>query len=83
MNIAVNAQTLETGRPPEGVPGPARPLEPAHVIHIDAEAIRVAHTLAETFRRGASERDETSGRPLAELDAFSQSGLWSINVPTA
>ena len=73
MNIAVSAQALEPGQTPEGVPGPARPSEPAHVIRDDAEAIRV----------GASERDATARRPLAELDAFSQSGLWSINVPKA
>ena len=66
---------------PQGVPGPARPAEPAHVIRDDAEAIRVAHALAAGFREGASERDRTGARPLAELDAFSQSGLWSINVP--
>lgn len=60
-----------------------RPTAPAHVIRDDAEAIRVAHALAGAFREGASERDQTNRRPYAELDAFSQSGLWSINVPKA
>ncbi|GJE75749.1 SfnB family sulfur acquisition oxidoreductase [Methylorubrum suomiense] len=83
MTIAVSPTTAETGSRPQGTPGPARPQEPAHVIRDDAEAIRVAHQLAARFREGASERDRTSARPLAELDAFSQSGLWSINVPRA
>lgn len=85
MNIAVNAGTL-AGEPqpvPQPVPGPVRPSEPAHVIRDDAEAIRVAEALAEAFRIGASGRDRSGARPAAELDAFSQSGLWSINVPKA
>ena len=82
MNIAVDARTLETP-PRQGVPGPARPPVPAHVIRDDAEALAVAHRLAAEFRRGASERDRNHARPLVELDAFSQSGLWSINVPRA
>lgn len=80
MNIAVNPSHIAE-LTPQGAPGPARPAEPAHVIRDDAEAIRVAHALADRFRDGASERDRTGARPLAELDAFSQSGLWSINVP--
>ena len=35
------------------------------------------------FAVTASERDRTRAKPVAELDAFSQSGLWSINVPKA
>jgi SfnB family sulfur acquisition oxidoreductase len=66
---------------PAGVPGVPRPRTPAHVIRDDAEAIAVAKKLAAEFAVGASERDRTRRLPLAELDAFSQSGLWSINVP--
>ena len=33
--------------------------------------------------RARPKRDQTNRRPYAELDAFSQSGLWSINVPKA
>ncbi|MFM9858370.1 SfnB family sulfur acquisition oxidoreductase [Pseudoxanthobacter sp. M-2] len=66
---------------PAGVPGVPRPRTPAHVIRDDAEAIAVAETLAADFAVGASERDRNRRLPLAELDAFSQSGLWSINVP--
>ncbi|MCJ2051418.1 SfnB family sulfur acquisition oxidoreductase [Methylobacterium sp. J-070] len=82
MNLAVDARTLEPERR-QGAPGPARPPAPAHVIGDDTEALAVAHRLAIEFRAGASERDRHAVRPLAELDAFSQSGLWSINVPRA
>ena len=68
---------------PEGVPGLPKPPEPAHVIRDDAEAIAVAGRLAADFAKGAAERDRTRRWPVAELDAFSQSGLWSINVPKA
>ena len=83
MTIAVSPNPRDTERWPAGAPGPARAAEPAHVIRDAAEALRVAHALADTFRAGASERDRSGRRPLAELDAFSQSGLWSINVPRA
>lgn len=65
------------------VPGVPLPARPAHVIRDDAEAIAVATALAAQFAEGASERDRHRQRPLAEIDAFSQSGLWAINVPRA
>ena len=65
------------------VPGVARLAEPAHVIKTDAEAIAIAERLAKEFAPGASERDRLRRWPVEELDAFSQSGLWSINVPKA
>lgn len=64
-----------------GVPPVAKPSEDAHVIGSDAEAIEVAKRLAQEFAKGASARDRERRWPVAELDAFSQSGLWSINVP--
>ncbi len=69
--------------PSQGVPGVPRPVHHAHVITDDAEAIAVAKGLAEQFAVGAAQRDRHRILPLAELDAFSQSGLWSINVPRA
>jgi alkylation response protein AidB-like acyl-CoA dehydrogenase len=68
---------------PIGVPGLPRPRRPAHVIGSEREAIEVAEALARGFAATASERDRTRAKPVAELDAFSQSGLWSINVPKA
>ncbi|MBB4289783.1 SfnB family sulfur acquisition oxidoreductase [Rhizobium leguminosarum] len=65
------------------VPGVKRPEKPAHIIKDDAEAIAVAHRLAAEFVKGSAERDRERIWPAEELDAFSQSGLWSINVPKA
>ncbi|HET9959829.1 MAG TPA: acyl-CoA dehydrogenase family protein, partial [Polyangiaceae bacterium] len=69
--------------PSQAVPAVKRPLEPAHIIRSDEEAIAVATELAARFAQGAQERDRVRRWPLEELDAFSQSGLWSINVPKA
>ena len=52
-----------------------RPETPAHIIKSDAEAIEIAHKLAERFAEGASLRDREGLLPLDELDAYSQSGL--------
>ncbi|ARN80447.1 SfnB family sulfur acquisition oxidoreductase [Methylocystis bryophila] len=67
----------------EGVPPIARPAEPAHIIRDDEEAIDTARALAAHFAEGAAKRDRERIWPIAELDAFSQSGLWSLNVPRA
>lgn len=63
------------------VPPRPHPAKPAHIIKSDAEAIEVAKKLAETFSEGAAFRDREGLLPLEELDLYSQSGLWSINVP--
>jgi SfnB family sulfur acquisition oxidoreductase len=65
------------------VPGLPRPAQPAHVIKSDGEAIAIAQQLVKQFAPGAAQRDRERIWPVAELDAFSQSGLWSINVPRA
>lgn len=78
MSAALKEQT-----PLRGVPGLPRPTKPAHIIKDDAEAIAVAEALARDVAGGASKRDRERIFPVAELDAFSQSGLWSINVPKA
>ena len=65
------------------LPPRPRPAEPAHVIASDAEAIKIAEKLAERFRQNAALRDREGLLPLLELDEYSQSGLWSINVPKA
>ncbi|MUO79083.1 SfnB family sulfur acquisition oxidoreductase [Agrobacterium vitis] len=74
MNIIAKPET-------SGIPAIPRPVEPAHVITSDAEAIEIAHRLASDFAKDAAIRDRDRIWPVAELDAFSQSGLWSINVP--
>jgi SfnB family sulfur acquisition oxidoreductase len=65
----------------EGVPAVPRPREPAHIIKSDAEAIAVAKAIAAEIAPGAAIRDRDRIWPVKELDVFSQSGLWSINVP--
>ena len=75
--------TAERLKSAQAVPAAPRPSEPAHIVQSDAEAIAIAHRLAADFAPGASERDRERISPLAQLDAFSQSGLWSINVPRA
>jgi SfnB family sulfur acquisition oxidoreductase len=66
-------------------PVPPRPVpsSPAHVIKSDAEAIEIATRLAGDFAKDAALRDREGLLPLAEVDAYSQSGLWGINVPKA
>lgn len=65
------------------VPPRPRPQVPAHVIKSDDEAIAVARRLAADFAPGAALRDREGLLPIAEIDAYSQSGLWDINIPKA
>ena len=60
-----------------------RPSQPAHVIRSDDEAIEVARALAVRFAKDAALRDREGVLPLAEIDEYSQSGLWGITVPKA
>ncbi len=62
---------------------PASPREPARRIANDAEAIAVAHALAPVFAKESSSRDRERRLPHTELDLFSQSGLWGMNIPVA
>jgi len=53
----------------------------AHRISDDAEAITIARALASEFATGAALRDRERQLPLAEIERFSQSGLWAITIP--
>ncbi|MBX5154714.1 MULTISPECIES: SfnB family sulfur acquisition oxidoreductase [Rhizobium] len=75
--------TINTENAAKAVPPVPRPSQPAHIIKTDAEAIAVAKTLAAEFVKESAARDRDRIWPVKELDAFSQSGLWSINVPKA
>ncbi len=75
--------TISTENAAKAVPPVSRPAEPAHVIKTDAEAIVIAKTLAADFIKDSATRDRDRIWPVRELDEFSQSGLWSINVPKA
>src|ERR1700722_17282397 len=59
------------------------PTEPAQLIPCDSEAVETASRLADTFREGAGERDRDRRLPVAEFNAFSQSGLGALTVPRA
>src|SRR5471030_1942461 len=61
----------------------AQPLQSAHIIRSDAEAIAVATELAKRFAVEAGVRDRERRLPAAELDEFAASGLWGITVPKA
>ncbi|MER9106265.1 SfnB family sulfur acquisition oxidoreductase [Mesorhizobium sp. M0848] len=79
----MTVSTVKTDQASAAVPAVARPTAPAHIIKDAAEAIAIAHALAAEFVKDSSRRDRERIWPVAELDAFSQSGLWSINVPKA
>ena len=55
----------------------------ARVIRSDEEAVEVARELAAEFAAEAADRDRERRLPVAELDCFSESGLWAITVPKA
>ncbi|WP_085316080.1 SfnB family sulfur acquisition oxidoreductase [Derxia lacustris] len=77
---AIDRPRVNTRAPFPALPRPARP---AHVIASDAEAIEVATRLAADFAAGAAERDREGFLPIEEIERYSQSGLWAINVPAA
>lgn len=66
------------GRPAPHIP-PRRVK--AHRIASDAEAITVAKDLAAEFAVDGADRDAQRRLPIAEIERFSQSGLWAITVP--
>ncbi|MCY6411595.1 SfnB family sulfur acquisition oxidoreductase [Acinetobacter sp. VNH17] len=57
------------------------PVQAAHRIQSGEEAINIAKQLATQFAQEASLRDQNRRLPVDELNAFSQSGLWSITIP--
>ena len=79
----MTVSTVKTDHASAAVPPVPRPAELAYIVKDDAEAIAIAHRLAAEFVKDSSKRDRERIWPAAELDQFSQSGLWSINVPKA
>jgi SfnB family sulfur acquisition oxidoreductase len=77
----LSSPTRSATEAPRALPAP--PARPAHVIKSDAEAIAIARDLATKFAPEAAARDRERRLPRAELDLFSQSGLWAMNVPSA
>jgi SfnB family sulfur acquisition oxidoreductase len=70
---------------PSENPVHARPklTPPAHILTCDEDAIFRARELAAEFLTGSSQRDAQRILPFDELDRFSQSGLWGMNIPQA
>jgi SfnB family sulfur acquisition oxidoreductase len=58
-------------------------IVPASRIATDVDALQAARDLATSFRAQAGQRDRERRPPLAELDAFSASGLGALTVPVA
>ncbi len=59
---------------------PRTPRVPQRIAS-EAEALRVAHVLADDFRAGALERDRDRRLPWDELDRYTDSGLGTISIP--
>ncbi len=84
MNAPSTGAVRQAGHDLSPSPLSQRPVaEPAHVIRNDAEAIAIAQRLAQNFAKEAAVRDRERRLPAAELDEFSQSGLWAITIPKA
>jgi SfnB family sulfur acquisition oxidoreductase len=64
-------------------PRKSYPETAAHIIRNAGEAMKVAHKIAAALGEGAAERDLARSIPEAELDLYSQSGLWGLNIPAA
>jgi SfnB family sulfur acquisition oxidoreductase len=64
---------------------PALPLPATRppLLRTAQEAIAAAHDFAASIRDGAAERDRDRVLPIAEIERFSATGLWGINVPRA
>ena len=59
-------------------PAPPRPVP---VIADAAAALALADTLASDFAEAAVERDLERRLPFAEIERFTETGLWAITVP--
>jgi hypothetical protein len=61
---------------PNADPARRRPLPPSrpHLIRSDAEALQVAHGLAEPFGSGAAERKRTRRLPWSEIEQYTAAG---------
>lgn len=80
--MSLEAQRPRVNSPEPFAPRP-HPSTAAHVIRSEAEAIEIAERLRDQFGQEAGLRDREGYLPIDELNAYSQSGLWGINVPKA
>ncbi|MFT3731813.1 MAG: SfnB family sulfur acquisition oxidoreductase [Hyphomicrobium sp.] len=77
MSPLFNVQDLE----PEQLPVLEKPIG-AHVVKSSDEAIAIAREFAARIADTAAERDRDQRLPVAEIADFTNSGLWSLNVPS-
>jgi SfnB family sulfur acquisition oxidoreductase len=61
----------------------AYPQTQAQIIRNAAEAVAAARRVAAALAENAAQRDRERSIPAAELDLYSQSGLWALNIPAA
>jgi len=81
MTEAVDRRALaQTGNAAPPLPPPR--LRPP-LLTTARQAIAVAHVFARSIEDGAAERDRARILPIAEIERFSETGLWGINVPRA
>ncbi len=73
----------ETVKQRKPMPPPLRPDQPAQVVTSAVKAIEIAERLAADFAERVAIRDATREWPVRELDLYSQSGVWSLNLPQA
>ena len=78
--MSLTTQTLN-----KQVNAPRLPLPPQvpHRITSDAEALEVARTLAQAFRKEAAERDRERRLPWDEIEQYTASGLGGITIERA
>jgi SfnB family sulfur acquisition oxidoreductase len=69
--VAPDATQLPALEKPEG----------AHIVADAGEAVALARAFASRIAETAAARDRDQHLPVAEIAAFTQSGLWSLNVP--
>jgi SfnB family sulfur acquisition oxidoreductase len=67
------------------LPAPPLPLPTLRppLLTTSAQAIAAANDFAGSIKDGAAERDRARILPIAEVERFSETGLWGINVPRA
>lgn len=74
-----DAPAASASSAPTSAPAPRA----THIVRDDAEALAIARELAIDFARTASQRDRERRLPFEEVERFSASGLWGMNVPRA
>jgi SfnB family sulfur acquisition oxidoreductase len=78
MSVSMN----DISRPLPAAPLPLPTMRPP-LLATPQEAIAAAHDFARSIKDGAADRDRARILPIAEIERFSETGLWGINVPKA